>query len=475
MKPLTPKYHQGIADFLSSKDTVFAAARHAAGATHITFPQHIQYNLDRFTRLLEAHSLDYRIHFAHKPTKSPAIIREMERLGINIDVASRPELISALSAGFDGSRISCTGAKNTNFITLALQHNCTICVDSLDEIKRIAELYTAIGSTSKFLLRLTDAPCVDRTMRSTPTRFGIAPKDITKAYELLKASNLELLGFHVHHNEHSADIRAGYIEGLLTLIKQAHEHGFTPNILDIGGGMRTIQLNDHKDWRAYLDSVEDALKKGEPSNTWRDIAYGITVTRDSIAGRQLIEAKYPQNDYEALLNETFSTPLAQHPSMTIADAINEHMCTLMLEPGFALLDQCGVTLLRVIGTKQNAEGDTLIMLDGNMYNVGMQINELMLDATLVSNDENNDACSGYLIGNLCREEDFFARRKMSFKHTPKAGDIIAIHNTASYNADFEDASPHQHPLGTRIVALQDSDTPSSWELMNETLYNPYTI
>lgn len=469
MNTLTPLIHKDIQDLVNQKELLFQAKQLYAGPVHIIVPTIMDENIKRLDSFFKDLQIQSAIYYAHKPNKSLAFVKQALKNHIGIDVASRQELISALSAGYDGKDISCTGTKNEEFLYLALQQSCLISIDSLGELKMVSRLKGALGKNARVMLRIADPISRDRNFKIKLSRFGIAREHVQEAYKILQKENINLVGFHFHNDERSADLKAGFLADMLTMLEHAYAKGFTPSIINIGGGLRTSQLHQFGEWSAFLNDIEHNLLNLKPTDTWRNFGFGMFVNeKNKISGREKIQGKYVNQDFTEVLNEMLSSPsLTNRP---LAEIIRESMLTIMVEPGFALLQHCGISLITVVGTQQAPNGEGLIALDGNTYNLSTQINELLMDPLLISKEKNADSFSGYPIGNLCREEDFIMKRKIYFKQTPRPGDMLCFINTAAYTSDFEDATPHQHLTGKKLVALK---TPSGWRLQAEEVYNPF--
>jgi len=469
MSNLRPRIHPELRSLIEQKGFLFQAKQLHTGPVHVIVPTLMDENIAKLHALFKNLALDGLIYYAHKPNKSSAFVKQALKNGIRIDVASREELVSALAAGYRGADIGCTGAKNEQFLLLAVQHECLISIDSVAELESLARIARNTNRKPRVLIRISDPIPKDRKLKIRISRFGVSQDELGKIFELLKVHTIDLAGFHFHNDERSADVKAGFVSNILERLEEAYALGFSPTIIDIGGGLRTTQLEDFGEWESFLNDLEKALTTQTPTKTWRGYGFGMFLNdKGKISGREKIQGKYAHEDFGKVYSELFSTHTATE--RPIADIVRECMLSVMIEPGFALLQQCGVSLCTVVGTKTTSQGDTLVLIDGNMYNLSTQMNELLMDPILISKDTTTPPLSGYLAGNLCREEDILVKREITFQNTPQAGDVICFCNTAAYTSDFEDSSPHQHPKGVKYVAQKKSGV---WELQGEDTYNPF--
>ncbi|MCC6952697.1 MAG: hypothetical protein IT290_01125 [Deltaproteobacteria bacterium] len=464
--------------FVSDRAAVFAARSRLRdeaefGPAHVIFPQGMERNVRDMQSVLRSHDVCHRILFAHKPTKSPAFVREAHALGLGIDVASAEELRSALDAGFRRTEIECTGAKAERFLELAIAHGCLLSVDSIPELERIIALRKRMDAseTTELLLRVTDLDIPGRKFVGRPSRFGIRQCDLPHAYAVLaNHPELHLQGFHVHSDKRTGADRAAQLEALIEILRGAYHLGFTPTVLNIGGGFRRAQFDAPGTWESFIGGLEERLVGGESLPTWGAFTYGLRLNdAGKIVARGKAMAVGEWTDFADVLEEMLTSR-----SMTgerVIDFLRDNEITLMLEPGYALLENCGMSLFDVIETKVGGGGHEFIVLDGNFMNVAAQYRDVVVDPIHIPRYPNDggEPCEAFLVGTVCREEDLFMRRKVSFRSRPLPSDCVCFPNTAAYRMDFEDSSPHQHPRGKRIVAVS---TESGWHFQAEQQYRP---
>jgi diaminopimelate decarboxylase len=96
------------------------------------------------------------------------------------------------------------------------------------------------------------------------------------------------------------------------------------------------------------------------------------------------------------------------------------------------------------------------VLDGNIYNLGLaKMFHYTTDPILIpqkqSDENSHQEFQAFVVGNLCREDDFLINRLINFTQEPQPGDLLIFTNTAAYFAGFEDASPIMHPTSKFLV------------------------
>jgi diaminopimelate decarboxylase len=435
-------------------------------------------NLACLQDLLERSSCPGRIFYSHKVNKSLVFVRQALLKGASIEVSSIGELRSALCNGFCGERICCGGIKNLEYIWLAVQHGCLISVDSIEEIEQIACCSLESAVSSKVILRINNPDVPGRRLKTKPSKFGILKQELEQVFKLLKDNSTVILrGFHFHLFDDSFEIRRAVILDTLELMREAHVCGFSPDLINIGGGFRGQRLHDQEDLARYFEWLAEALLNGSDRDIWGASCYDLVLNdRGKVSGREKFLSRFssgnhPDNLYDILTGVSDEGPV-------IAETIAESMFELLLEPGFFLVENCGITLVKVLGTKIVNQGDCLVLVDANGYSLSWKFLEWMTDPVLLRSDSEPDSegeqgqCSAYIGGNLCRSDDLLMQKKVDFPRQPRRGDLLAFINTASYLSDFEDCSPHMQPTGRKFVAIE-AEKAGEFKLMAEEQYFPF--
>lgn len=478
MRNVRPLLHRHIQAFLDDRASVRRAASLHDGPVHMLFPQIMGENIARLREAFQKAGVKADILFAHKANGNAVFARQAWKEGIGIDVASLPELLSAFGAGFCGCVTGCTGPKKPEYLLLALQQECTISVDSLGELETIRAMLGSVPHLdgAKILLRVADPVRTDRTVRWKNSRFGIPRAEIPRALDILQSEQrMRLRGFHFHNDGYPPDIKAGFVASLLPFMEDAWNRGMRPDVINIGGGYRRNVVEDPQEWAALVQDLEEALVAGKPTDIWGSYYYCMELTEQrTIKGREKALEKGSPQDAAAFIREMFADEALQ-PGRSLAETLRDLDITIQTEPGVGLLDHCGATLLRVIGTKKTANGAELVLVDGNIYNLSVaRIYQYIADPILIGDSESVDAqpFGAYIAGNLCQENDILMRRKIPFPRRPVAGDILCFANTAPYFSCFEDASPHMHPRGASFVASLNS---AGWSIVPQHLHQPSLI
>lgn len=468
---IQPKISANIQEFIQSQDLHQIKNLHE-GVIHIGFPQEMTNNVKRFKDAFSKFDIDLDIYFAHKSSKNIAFVKQAKQQNIYIDVASKNELLSALDAGFKGGQIEATGPKNKQFLELALRNQCLISLDSISELKRLIEIKNISQEEVQLevLIRLNSLQINGRNVQVKNSRFGINFQEIDKAFDLLKENNIVLKGFHFHADGYDSTMRGGFIESMLELVKLTYQEGFTPSVINIGGAFRDQTLENYEGWSKYIESMEERLINQKPLPTWANQTFGLSLNKNhKISGKEKAMSRFYKYKFEDDIQSLLSHKDTENRALS--DIINENMITLSIEPGYALLQQCGISLVEVIETKKASDGRALVVLDANIYNLGLaKMFRYHTDPILISKSKSTQCFPAFVAGNLCREDDFLIDRLIHFPQQPQPGDILVFTNTAAYFAGFEDASPIMHPTSKFLAASKSAQ--EKWMISSPQDYDP---
>jgi len=178
------------------------------------------------------------------------IIKYVEKLGIGVEAASRPELYLAEKSGFPPEKIVFDSpAKTIDELKYALGRGVHINIDSFQELERVAGLKEEIKSTSTIGVRINPQVGVGKIAATSVggeySKFGIS---LRENYDGLIEKYLQyhwLTGIHLHIGSQGCDLDM-LVEGVDRVYKLANDinsrltkHGQARaiDIFDIGGGL----------------------------------------------------------------------------------------------------------------------------------------------------------------------------------------------------------------------------------------------
>ncbi len=327
-------------------------------------------------RAYRAAAPDALVVYGTKAFPNVALLRILAEEGVGADVSTLGELAVAQAAGIDRERILFHGNNKSDAeLRGAAEAEATVVLDASDEPGR-----AAAAGVRRALVRLT--PGVDAvTHESIQTahegsKFGLAADPALAVIDEARSLGIDVVGVHFHVGSQLAQVDESLVavERLAAFCERARaELGWTPTVLDIGGGL------------------------------------GIRYTRDE----QVPEI------------EDFVGPLVQR--------LRErwpHPVQVVLEPGRSLVGRAGVTLYR-IGVVKDSGGVHYAAIDGGMSdNPRPQLYGARYEALLANRaDELADGVFR-IAGKHCESGDVLIDAA-ELPH-PRRDDLLAVPATGAY-------------------------------------------
>ncbi|GAA4798811.1 Y4yA family PLP-dependent enzyme [Streptomyces ziwulingensis] len=469
---LRPRTEPPLASLLGAGPFLHSLVDALGSPLNLLLPEVIAENAGRFRAVYRRHHLTGRVYFAHKANGSSALIRRLaaeEPAAVGVDVASLEELKHALSCGFTGDRIMATGPKDAEFLWLAARTGATVNLDSPGELDQLAALVRKYGpGRTDVLVRLSGFESaagpggVGTRLLSRRSRFGTPVADADELWTALErhADAVRLTGVAYHLDTTGVEEKARALERCVLLMDDCRARGLTPRAVDIGGGFGVGYVEDAGEWERWTTALSEAVLGARPPLTWRGHGYGLRNEGGTVRGTA---ALYPAHRrtagpgyLDALLSHT--APVLGRPAATL---LLEHLHDLYVEPGRALVDQCGLSLARVLDVRPTGDDPRrhLVRLGMNAGDVSLEEHGVLVDPVLLprGGPEEGRAEDGpagvHLVGNLCLEADLITRRLVHLPRLPRAGDLLAFVNTAGYAMDFHAHHAQRQPLA-RTVAVE---------------------
>uniref|UniRef100_A0AAU2V1Y0 Diaminopimelate decarboxylase n=1 Tax=Streptomyces sp. NBC_00003 TaxID=2903608 RepID=A0AAU2V1Y0_9ACTN len=360
----------------------------------------------------DAFGRDADVFYAGKAFLSRAVVRWLHEEGLNLDVCSGTELVTALDAGMPAERIAFHGNnKSEAEIRRAVEAGVgRIVLDSFQEIVRVAHIAQELGKVQKAFIRVT-VGVEAHTHEFIATahedqKFGIALADGQAAEAVrraLRLDGIELVGIHSHIGSQIFDmagfeVSARRVVQLLAEVRD--EHGVELPEIDLGGGLGIAYTSD-----------DDPSEPHEIAKALSEI-----VTRE-------------------------------------CDAAGLRAPRISVEPGRAIVGPTAFTLYEV-GTIKPLEGlRTYVSVDGGMSdNIRTALYDAEYSVSLVSRTSDAEPMLVRVVGKHCESGDIVVRD--AFLPADLApGDLIAVPATGAYCRSM--ASNYNHALRPPVVAVRD--------------------
>ncbi|MEU2540524.1 Y4yA family PLP-dependent enzyme [Streptomyces iakyrus] len=462
---LEPRLEQRLRSLVAAHGTLHSIVDALGSPLHVVVPDQIAENLERFRSVYRSHHLSGQVFYAHKANRSSALLRRLAATDAGVDVASLGELQHALGAGFGAGRITATGPKNPEFLWLAARAGVTVGVDAVAELDQLAALVRKHAlAPVRVLLRLSGFEASGVKVLSRRSRFGTPVRELEPLLEAVErhADAVDPAGVAFHLDTTSVTEKATALEGSLAALELCRSRGLRPRAVDIGGGFGIGYLAEREQWEAYTTALTAAVLGRRPPLTWGGHGYGLRNESGTLRGTLGLYPAHRPVAGAAYLDELLAQPAPSLGGRPLASLLLEHLYDLHTEPGRALLDQCGLTLARVLEVRtQEGGGELLVRLAAKADDIALEDHGVLMDPVVVPRDGAGRGDDGpvavHLFGSLCLETDLITRRTVFLPRRPEPGDLLAFANTAGYAMDFHATRAQHQPAAGKVAAWQDGD------------------
>ncbi len=343
---------------------------------------------DTYKKAMTAFQTRYpKVQFAwsYKTNYLNAVCKVFHQEGSWAEVVSGFEYAKAIANGVPGNKIIFNGPDKSNEdLTLAIANGSYIHIDHFDELYTLIELTAQLGQKAKVAIRVN----MDTGIYPRWDRFGFNFENgeaWSALNKIMVAENLDLMGLHTHIGTYITTpnayaVATSKLSDLAVRIERKYNYHL--KYIDLGGGFAS--KNTLKG--AYLPGTDTCP-------TFDDYAEAITTA----------------------LNDS--------------DIQYEHMPTLFLESGRALIDDAGFLLGSVLANKRLADGrrSTIVDIGVNMLFTSFWYEHEIVPAQITQNDTEDTT----IYGPLCMNIDVI-RAAIQFPVMNK-GDHVVINRIGAYN------------------------------------------
>lgn len=455
-QPLTPIMHPWVTDITANPDLLQQTVAEYGSPVNIHSLKPFNENLAAFGTVFRENELDCRTYFARKANKCLSFAVQSHRLSQGIDTASYRELHQCLNAGIPAESLLCTAAvKTPELLELAIDHGVEVVIDNEDECQLMQQIATRLNRRVIVNLRVGGFTVEGQPLH---TRFGWdvqeAAKFVTDSIgECKRFDQLHYKGLHFHLNGYSIGQRGEAILQCLELADRLLDAGFCTETLDIGGGILVNYLQSREEWYTFNRTLKDAVEGKTAPITYLNHPLGMT----ALDGKARSEPQvYPY--YSPVYKEHFLRRILEYrgsSGSTVAGEVKKRGIAMRMEPGRSALDQCGITVARVVFRKTDNRGNLLVGLEMNGTQLHSSSADFLLDPVHIPPSPIASASAtppvhGFLVGAYCLEQELILKRCIRFRTYPQVGDLMAFINTAGYMMHFYESEAHQFELAANV-------------------------
>jgi len=318
------------------------------------------------------------ICFALKSNPNSAVLRLLSKEGAGADIVSGGELFRALRAGIDTQKIVYAGVgKRRDEIEYAIKVGILMFnVESGEELLAIERAAKDMRAKARIALRVN--PDIDpRTHAYISTglkenKFGIPIEQALEYYQTAESlPHVEVTGIHQHIGSQITEVQpfVDALEKLVGFVKVLRSAGMGIEYINIGGGL------------------------------------GITYKDET-------------------------PPHPRELAKAIQQLLKESECTLVLEPGRAIVGNAGILVTSALHRKDSGEKRFLIVDAGMNDLIRPSLYEAYHEIMPVSKPDDPGSAMFDVVGPICESGDFLAKERQMPE--VKQGDLLAVMGAGAY-------------------------------------------
>lgn len=341
------------------------------------------------------------ICFALKSNTNGAVLRLLGREGAGADIVSGGELFRALRAGIAPKKIVYAGVgKRRDEIEYALKIGILMFnVESGEELLALDRAAKEMHAKARIALRVN--PNIDPKTHAyistglKENKFGIPIEQALEHYQTAKSlSHVEVVGVHQHIGSQITEIQpfVDAIEKLVSFVKDLRSAGMSIQYINIGGGL------------------------------------GITYKDET-------------------------PPLPKELAKAIQPLLKDCGCTLVLEPGRAIVGNAGILVTSVLYHKESGEKRFLIVDAGMNDLIRPSLYEAYHEIVPVIEPASSRKTVLDVVGPICESGDFLAKdREMP---EVQQGELLAVMGAGAYG--FSMSSNYNSRLRVAEVMVKEKE------------------
>lgn len=230
--------------YIGEHDTTVLAGKYGT-PLYVTDEQRIRENYQAYYDALKGYYDKVQVLYAAKANGNLAVMKVFASLGAGADIFSAGELHLALAAGMNPDYLLYNGSSKTEEdLSLALEKNIRVSLDSVDELRQLSALAQEAGVTAEVSFRVNpamDVPTHPKIATGLATsKFGIHAGEIVSAYQAaLDADNIQPVGIHCHIGSQILEVApfAKEAEVLISVASEITDIGVKLRFMDFGGGL----------------------------------------------------------------------------------------------------------------------------------------------------------------------------------------------------------------------------------------------
>jgi diaminopimelate decarboxylase len=318
------------------------------------------------------------ICFALKSNSNGAVLRLLGREGAGADIVSGGELFRALRAGIAPKKIVYAGVgKRRDEIEYALKIGILMFnVESPEELLALDRAAKEMHAKARIALRVN--PDIDPKTHAyistglKENKFGVPIEQALEYYQMAKGlPNIEVVGVHQHIGSQITEVQpfVDALERLVAFVRELRSAGVNIKYLNVGGGL------------------------------------GITYKDET-------------------------PPLPRELAKALQPLLKDCGCTLVLEPGRAIVGNAGILVTTALYHKDSGEKRFLVVDAGMNDLIRPSLYEAYHDIKPVIEPASPEKAVFDVVGPICESGDFLAKDRELTE--VKQGELLAVMGAGAY-------------------------------------------
>jgi len=336
------------------------------------------------------------ICFALKSNSNGAVLRVLGKEGAGADIVSGGELFRALRAGIDPKKIVYAGVgKRRDEIEYALKVGILMFnVESGEELIAIDRAANEMHAKARIALRVN--PNIDPKTHAyistglKENKFGIPIEEALEYYQIARGlSNIEVVGVHQHIGSQITEVQPfiDALEKLVGFVKELRTAGMDITHINIGGGIGIV----------YKDETP---------------------------------------------------PLPKEVAAAITPMLKASGCTIVMEPGRALVGNAGILVTRALYRKDSGEKKFLIVDAGMNDLIRPSLYDAYHDIKPLKEPKSAAHETYDVVGPICESGDFLAKDRSLPILQP--GDYLAVLGAGAYGFSMS-SNYNSRPRAAEVI------------------------
>lgn len=446
---IKPKVRDRWIAISKNSDFLESTRREHTGPIYLYSVKEFRNNIDVLSSASPA-----KIRYASKVNNQVRFVKEAVKSKIGIYCSSLDVLNIAIDA--KSTDISYGGPLTKEILNIANKTPITLILNRASQLEQVVNYNWE--KDQKIMVRLTGFKVDDSQIVDYNSKLGIKHTEVAKILKLLQTNKrLKLCGFAYHGEDDQTKERQAALTGLIEATLIAFDFGYSPTLVNIGGGLRQNTVEDNEEINTYQKALRNHLANYGKEMTWNGGGIGYQVLNSKVVG---FPSFYPYVSHsepkEELISYINTTVNIDGSTASFLEMAGDLMLNIELELGKSLVDNCAATLVNVLSVDKIENETYLVQVDIKHEDLLMQKRDWLTDPIIIKDErQKKQTFNYYLADSLDSNSSFISRRKFYGDEAINQGDRLLFINTAAYGMGYPTSSPNFAQLPNSVFVDHD--------------------